>query len=182
MDYSEEYARELLSKHQLSESAIKQWRRRGKIPDKYDPARDPATEKLVKRVLALNWVNIRGFARLSGIEENRLHYAVKQDKRLNPSEVATLLEHIKNMSLPMQYFMDMREGKENSPLSEDELALMWAIATSDYIKLETAFDEADDHTLFFYFKNKPYTVSEEVISKFQEKLKALLKQVKVKKY
>lgn len=177
MKYDEKLARKLVEQHQLSASAIKQWRRRGRIPDKYSPEINFERQQKIKKVLAIPWINVAHIAYESHVGVGRLENIVSKNLSLKANEEEALAKSIMVLYQPLKQFLALRQNREREPFSMIELDWMWMIAHHKAIKRETAFDSEEDHRLFLVLKNKPLVVNTEVQMIFQEKVARMVRQM-----
>lgn len=107
MEYTEEKAREIIEKYELSPTTMKVWRTRGAIPDKYNNPEYTPTEKASKadkvilaRLAELNsrgYINFSVLCDVAKVNKQIIYDAMRMKGRIDRSDLDKLVLELKRL-------------------------------------------------------------------------------------
>lgn len=107
MEYTEEKAREIVEKYNLSPTTMKVWRTRGEIPDKYNNPEYTPTEKaskadnvIIARLAELNsrgYINFSVLCDVAKVNKQIIYDAMRMKGRVNRNDLDKIVLELKKL-------------------------------------------------------------------------------------
>lgn len=172
MEFNEEKAKEVVAKFGFSNQAIKNWKHKGFIPDKYfdgsykrDEPLDEASKIILTRLKALSSAEILNFSvicKIAGIDNLKLSDAMKLTGRINREDIDKFVIECKKIRTFMKNQIQTNSTKQLKALLQCKAikfyivcgkdswakAMHWAISNEnqlskdDFLKLQDKYIKA----------------------------------------
>ena len=124
MKYSEEKAREIINKYNLSPNTMKVWRTRGAIPDKYNNPEYTPTEKVSKadnvilaRLAELNsrgYINFSVLCDVAKVNKQIIYDAMRMKGRIVRNNLDKIVLELKKLRVFIKNNLQNSKTKEKS--------------------------------------------------------------------
>lgn len=172
MKYSEEKAREIVEKYNLSPTTMNVWRTRGAIPDKYNNPEYTPTEKtgkadkvILARIAELNsrgYINFSALCDVAKVNKQGIYDAMRMKGRIDRNDLDKLVLELKRLRVFIKNNlvnspMKLRSLFDNKTLKfyvingKDEWAksMYWAMSNGNDIAADD-FDRLKDNYVKVY--------------------------------
>lgn len=159
MDFNEEKAKEIVSKHGLSANTAKVWKSRGRIPDKYLDENYSSTpmnnaDKVIlsriREIVGYGLINVSVLCDVSGVSLSRLSDSIREKGRIDHDDLNKIVIEIKRLRVFIKNNLQNEPKKLRALLSNKELKFYkingkdeWAKAMNYAISKENKLSDPD---------------------------------------